>query len=145
MRVWLACGNGILNQAWLHPNPWPWSLGRPEGKSAELSPFGVHIPYVSPLETAHPLRKPAGWCASSLHKQTTICSLRLRGPLKSWPSAHPFHLVFAQVWSFSCLPYVWLPWSPLLQVLLLLPSPASLLENYPSLPLWPRGASDLRG
>lgn len=89
------------------PKPMALVPGKTRGTSAELSPFGVHIPYVSPFGTHIPY---VGWCASSLHKQTTVCSLRPRGPLKSWPSGPPFHLVFGPSMKLlPCSSYVWLP------------------------------------
>lgn len=48
-----------------------------------------------PFWSVHPLHKPVGWCASSLHKETTVCFLLSSGALANCPSCAPFHLVFS--------------------------------------------------
>lgn len=92
------------------PKPMALVPGKTRGKKCRTFPIWSAHPLCKPFWNAHPLRKPAGWCASSLHKQTTVCSLRPRGPLKSWPSGPPFHLVFGPSMKLlPCSSYVWLP------------------------------------
>lgn len=85
-----------------------------------------------PFWNTHPLRKPVAWCVSSLRKETTVCSLIPGGPLKNCPSGPPFYLVFSP--SIKLLPWSYIydfSWSPLLGMLLWLPSPVSLLKVLP--------------
>lgn len=115
------------------PKPMTLVPGKTRGKSAELSPFGMHIPYVSQQDGVH---------LPSINRLQFVPWFW--GDL--WrvdPAAHPSIWSSAQVLSFSLGHHTYdFSWSPLFQVLLLLPSPASYWK-LPPVFSGPRGASDL--
>lgn len=125
------------------PKPMALVPGKTRGTSAELSPFGVHIPYVSPFGTHIPyVSQQDGVHLPSINRLQFV-PWGWGGLWRVGPAAHPSIWSSAQVWSFSLAHHTYdFPWSPLLQVLLLLPSPASYWK-LPPVFSGPRGASDL--
>ena len=116
------------------PKPMTLVPGKTRGKSAELSPFGMHISYVSQQDGVH---------LPSINRLQFVPWFQV-GLWRADPAAHPSIWLSAHVLSFSLGHRTYdFCWSPLLQVLLLLPSPASYWR-LPPVFSGPRGASGVR-
>lgn len=116
------------------PKPMTLVPGKTRGKSAEISPFGMHIPYVSQQDGVH---------LPSINRLQFVPWFQV-GLWRVDPAAHPSIWFSAHILIFSFGQHTYdFCWSSLLQVLLLLPSPASYWR-LPPVFSGPRGASVLR-